>query len=301
VSPQSPFYQQAQVNQQNWQAQLQDVVQLQWASWIADWGQHPQLQFAIAQAQGIAPDHPRHPQAQALLGRWQKILERQQDQPYLDTAKRLAKDGTLMNLQLAIAQARRITLGRALRTEAQTWIAYWKKRVEAQEDQPILTAAQGLADRGNWAAAMETAGKIGPKRALYQQAQAAIALWSSELNPPEDRSEPTVEIAPAPYQERVYPENVYPENVYPENAYQENVPADSADLAEPTPLEDIASSESSAPPESSVPIESSVPPESSASSEETAPEPTESGDSATESSGNAFEGYYDQRYFENSQ
>lgn len=181
VKPDSPFYAQAQAAQQTLEAQLDDGIQLYYATLSARLGQHSTLALAIEQAQQIAPDRPRRIQAQTLIAYWRDEIERIEDQPYLDTAIALAQPGEISDLQAAIAEASRILQGRSLRNEAQGRIATWQTQIETLEDQPILDRARSLASDGQLGAAIETAATIRAGRALYASAQAAIYDWETQL------------------------------------------------------------------------------------------------------------------------
>jgi hypothetical protein len=265
VSPKSFFYRQAQISAQKWQMQLNDLNQLQIAHWVAAWGQRPQLEFAIVQANAIAPPSPHRTMAQSMLSRWRRALENIEDRPYMAQAKQSAKGGTLANLKLAIAQASRVTLGRAMRTESQTYIAQWKKQLETLEDQPILTQAEALAAQGKVALAIEKANQIQVNRALYGTAQAAIARWQPQI--PEWQPEMAIESVAPP------PSYAPPEWV------------------EPVPEAAIAPA-AEAPPPVTAPAAPEAP----------APDPAPIEPAAIESPAEeSFEGFYDQRYFEGSQ
>jgi hypothetical protein len=181
VKPDSPFYRQAQAAQQTLQAQLDDGIQLYYATLSAKLGQHSSLELAIGQAQQIAADRPRRIQAQTLIAYWQDEIERIQDQPYLDAAIALAQPGEIANLQAAIAEASRIVQGRSLRNEAQGWIATWQDQIETLEDQPILDRARSLANDGQLGEAIKTAATIRSGRALHESAQSAIYTWETQL------------------------------------------------------------------------------------------------------------------------
>lgn len=182
ISSDSRFYAQAQDSLKSWEMQLKDTTQLQYAQVMADLGQRDQVQTAIAQAKGIAPDQPRRLQAQTLIAHWQNEVERLADRPYLLFARQLAQPGTIPALKSAIAEAGKVQMGRVLRGEAQGLIYEWSWQIQAIEDRPFLTMARLQADQGNLMAAIRAAATVRPGRALYYEAQAAIADWQAELN-----------------------------------------------------------------------------------------------------------------------
>lgn len=98
----------------------------------------------------------------------------------MDKAQALAKQGKLNE---AIAVAEKIQPNRALYNQAQTGINDWKNKLRDAEiaaDQPILDRAYGLAARQRLTMAIEVASQIAPDRALYDEAQAAIDIWTDE-------------------------------------------------------------------------------------------------------------------------
>jgi soluble cytochrome b562 len=181
VPSDSPFYQKAQDLEKNLRLQLADLSQLYYAAFWAGLGQKSTLDLAIDQARQILPDRPRRIQAQTLIAHWYDEIERIEDQPYLDRANALAASGEIPDLQAAIAEASLVPQGRALRRTAQGLIAAWRDQIETIEDQPTLDQAWGLANAGNLGEAIDTAQRIRPGRALYNQAQSAIDTWQAQL------------------------------------------------------------------------------------------------------------------------
>lgn len=178
----SRFYAQAQESLRSWDAQLKGITQLQYAQAMADMGQRDWVQNAIVQAQTLPPKHPRRLQAQTLIAHWQNEVERLEDRPYLLFARQVAQPGTIPALKAAIAEANKVQMGRALRSEAQGLIYEWTQQIQAIEDRPFLTMARIQADQGNLTEAIRVAAGIQPGRALYSEAQTAIDNWQAELN-----------------------------------------------------------------------------------------------------------------------
>lgn len=197
IQPQSQFYQAAQTSLASWEVQLANLNQLQLAQLVAGLGQPQLLKAAIAQAQTIAPNHPRRLQAQTLIAHWQHELERLEDQPILARAQQWAATGEIESLRAAIAEASQIVLGRALRDEAQALIYSWHRQIQVLEDQSLLRLARSRASQGNLQHAIQTANRIRPDRALYAQAQTAIRDWQTELQRIETTNQPTTEATPS--------------------------------------------------------------------------------------------------------
>ncbi len=180
VKPDSPFHNQAQLFKTSWQAQLQDLIQLKYASAAADFEHPAMLNLAVKQAQQIDPDAPRRLQAQTLIAHWQRETERIEDQPMVDRALHLAKGGSIDSFKAAIAAASQVPLGRALRQQSQTLIASWRSQIQTLEDRPQLEQATDLAQQGNLEQAIQMASQIGAGRALYRDAQTAIGDWRNQ-------------------------------------------------------------------------------------------------------------------------
>lgn len=181
IDPESPFYAHAQLSLKNWQQQIQDLTQLQFANLTASLGQRFTYKLAMDQAQVVGSDRPRRIQAQTLIAHWGQEIQRIEDRPYLAQAQKLAEPGGIPDLRQAIAVGSRIAAGRALWNEAQTLIARWTDQIEVIEDKPILAEAKALAQKGNLTGAIRTAAKIDGDRALYNEAQKAITGWRNQI------------------------------------------------------------------------------------------------------------------------
>lgn len=181
VPADSRFHPQAQSSVAAWRTHLDGMGQLQLAQLAGRVNQRESLALAISQAEKVPIGHPRRVQAQTLMAHWQQEIERIEDRPHLAKAHELAQDGSLDGLRAAVAEANQISLHRALRGEAQSWIYIWQNQVQTLEDQPILDRAQDLARQGQLSQAIVEASGITPKRALYNDAQAAIATWRSQI------------------------------------------------------------------------------------------------------------------------
>lgn len=187
ISPDSPFYAKAQESLVAWHQKLDDLVQLQYASTLAQIGQKPTYEMAIAKAEQITQERPQRLQAQTLVSHWKKEIQRLEDRPILNQAVRLASAGGKENLKLAIAEASKVRQGRALRVQGQTYIAEWTDRIETIEDQPMMTKAKQLAEGGNLRGAIAEASKVKKGRALYKDAQSSVKGWVAQIQTNEDR------------------------------------------------------------------------------------------------------------------
>ena len=187
ISPESPFHGEAQTFIQDWRAQLEDLRLLQSAHMLASLGQASAYRLAIAQAAEIGPDRPRRLQGQTLIAHWQNQIERIQDRPILVAADRLSSPGTIPALRAAITKASEVELGRALRIEAQTRIADWRREIQVIEDRPIINEANALASADQLREAIEVAQRVQPGRALYPRAQSLIEGWTAQIQIAEDR------------------------------------------------------------------------------------------------------------------
>lgn len=186
IEPSSPFYSAAQPLLKEWQLQLADLRTLQLANVVAGLQQPWSYQYASQLAWIIDANRPGRLQAQTLIAHWEDEVERVEDRPYLRQASALAQKGTISALEMAIAEARKVLLGRALRIDAQTLIADWSNRIEIIQDQPILNQANTLAQAGTLQEAITVAQGITADRALYDQAQAMIIDWTQTIEIQED-------------------------------------------------------------------------------------------------------------------
>lgn len=182
----SSFYQTAQQSLKAWKAELEDLRTLQFASNVASLRQGWAYDYAADLAATVELERPRRLQAQTLIAHWQDEMERIEDRPFLIRAATLARKATIPALQAAIAEARNVALGRALRVDAQTKIAAWLDQIEVIQDQPILNEANQLASDDKLREAIEVAKQIQNDRALHEQAQAMIQDWTRTIQIEED-------------------------------------------------------------------------------------------------------------------
>ena len=163
------------------------------------------LQAAIAEARRVEIESPLRIRAQTLIAEWEGSIEKREDQPILDKANALAKQG---DLYAAIEKAEEIESNRALYDDAQDAIDGWTSKIQVAEDDPILDAAAALANQGRYSEAIAKASEVGYGRALYYEAQDLIGRWIAERNRIEAARRPP---EPEPYQEEQYfePEDQY--------------------------------------------------------------------------------------------
>jgi hypothetical protein len=172
-----PLYKQAQNLIARWQQEIADVKILDLASKLAAPGGVKDLSAAIGQLQTIPESNPRYAESRSQIARLSRQIQLLEDSPFLQKANELANTGDPNALESAVAEARRISQGRALYGEAQTKIQAWVDRRQRLQDQPFLDKAQQLAASGNLAEAIEMARRIRPGRVLYEQARSSIRNW----------------------------------------------------------------------------------------------------------------------------
>ena len=176
-----PLYKQAQDLVGRWQQEIADVKVLDLASRLAAPGGVNDLRAAIAQLQTVPESNPRRSEVRTQINRLSRQIELLEDSPYLQRANDLANTGDPNSLEAAVAQASRISQGRALYGEAQGKIQAWIERRQRLQDQPFLERAQQLAARGNLAEAIEMARRIRSGRVLYEEARSNIRNWESQF------------------------------------------------------------------------------------------------------------------------
>lgn len=145
------------------------------------------LESAILQAQRLRRDRPLYSRAQTLIRQWRLEI---QDVTRLDTARQVARPGTVSDLRAAIAESQMIPDGNPRASEAQRLESEWLSQIQRIEDQPILDQANQLAQQGTVAAlqqAIATAQQIQPGRTLSSTAQDRIATWTAQVQRLEDQ------------------------------------------------------------------------------------------------------------------
>lgn len=180
VPPGRPMYDRAQKLIRTWRLEIQAMTYLEEAERLAAGGGLGDLSAAIAEARSVAESNPRHGEAQRKINQWTSRIEAIEDRPILDQAEALASGGTDSGLQQAIAEANKIRRGRALHSEAQRRIGQWRSQLQRNQDRPILSEAQSLANRGDLDKAISVAQKIQRDRALYDEARSNITRWRNE-------------------------------------------------------------------------------------------------------------------------
>ncbi|MBE9094154.1 hypothetical protein [Tychonema sp. LEGE 07203] len=176
-----PLYKQGQDLVGRWQQEMADVKTLDAASRLAAPGGVNDLRAAIAQLQTVPQSNPRSQEALREIARLSRQIELLEDSPYLQRANDLAVAGDPNSLEAAVAQASRISRGRALYGEAQTKIQAWIERRQRLQDQPFLDRAQQLAAGGNLGEAIEMARRIRSGRVLYEEARSNIRTWEAQF------------------------------------------------------------------------------------------------------------------------
>ncbi|XGB42188.1 MAG: hypothetical protein LVS60_18895 [Nodosilinea sp. LVE1205-7] len=109
ISPDSPYYGQAQSSITTWHGYLGDLAKLQTAEITGRLQRIDSLKLAIAQAQQIPLGDPVRVRAQTLIAHWRLTIEGLEDRPLLVQAHQLAQSSTIPNLQAAIATAQKLS------------------------------------------------------------------------------------------------------------------------------------------------------------------------------------------------
>ncbi|MDE5090324.1 MAG: hypothetical protein O4750_00610 [Trichodesmium sp. St18_bin3_1_1] len=175
-----PFYSKAQELISLWEQEIADVTIIEEGKKLALPRGISDFKAAIAKVQTISPYNPRGKEATTLIKAWSRELQRQEDQPFLEKAKKLASFGDMSSLQAAISEASQIGRGRTLYQEAQSQINRWTEQVERFQDQPIIAQAELLASSGKIEQAITKAQEIKSGRILYNQARAKIQQWQAQ-------------------------------------------------------------------------------------------------------------------------
>ncbi|MGL5064564.1 MAG: hypothetical protein ACRC62_31630 [Microcoleus sp.] len=228
-----------------WRREIQRVEDqsfIMLAKQLAEPGTVEGLRAGMAQAVLISLNRPRRVEAQTLLAAWAKRIEVVEDQPFLDAALALAKQGKLGE---AIDKASEIKSGRTLYAKAQDNVYKWVSELQIAQDRPILDRAAELASQGRLSAAINVASQISYGRALHSEAASSIGRWSAELganSAPPPAAAPVREAAPAPAEQYAPP----PQEQYAPPPQEEYVPPP-APAPEPEPYYPPARQEAPAP------------------------------------------------------
>lgn len=162
----------------DWQSQIeriQDQPILQQARLMANSGN---LADAINIAEQIASGRALYDEAQAEIQTWTAQIQRIQDQPLLDLARRYANQGDLLQ---AINIAGQIASGRALYDEAQTEIQSWQAQTQGRDrlQQAYNAATAGTPDM--LINAIQLANEVPEDNPARAEATQMIHRWSWQV------------------------------------------------------------------------------------------------------------------------
>ena len=169
------------------QTEVEDFIALADAQRSAWTGSVSGLELAISQAQQIDSSRSNYQEAQRLISRWQLEIE---DVGRLEKARTLALQGTLVDLNAAIAEAQLIPASNPRSREARREINNWRARVQTIEDRPYLDRADQLAilqDINSLEAAIAEASQIRRGRALYPEARRKVRKWRAKVQRIQDQ------------------------------------------------------------------------------------------------------------------
>ncbi|MBR8836698.1 MAG: chromosome segregation ATPase [Stigonema ocellatum SAG 48.90 = DSM 106950] len=165
----------------HWVAQIQtieDQPYLDRAEQLALVDDMNALQAAIAEASQIRRGRALYKDAQSKIATWIEKVQRIQDQPYLDQARELARNG---DIPAAIAVAQQIPSRRALSGEAQGAIDDWRGQIRARENwqKAREVALAGTPDA--LAEAIRIGNRVPNSSLLRNDVNVALDQWSQQL------------------------------------------------------------------------------------------------------------------------
>ena len=255
IAPDRPRRLQAQTLIAHWKREIQqqeDRPHLVQARQLAKANTIPALQQAIVAAQQIPLNRALRPEAQGLIYVWRQRIQTIEDQPILDRARSIARQGKLGE---AIRVARQIPADRALSTEARLAIRNWQGQIRARELARIQAIREQAAEATRRRQARRSTAAIEPQRDVESIAPLPedASPSSAETKPSRQspRSEAATEAAPPVSRGSISP----PERIPPQR--QVAPPAEPAPLPAPQPP--------AAPP---VPAEPAPPPVAESASDE---------------------------------
>ena len=145
------------------------------------------IEDAIEEARKLKKDSEYYPLGQKLIRRWQLEID---DVANLSKARELARAGTILSLNKAIAQAREIPSANPRYSEARQEIAKWRGQIQTIEDRPVLNRARELSYGNNvkaWQRAIAEANLIASSSPVYSEAQGYVRTWRGNIQRVEDR------------------------------------------------------------------------------------------------------------------
>ncbi|HIK39148.1 hypothetical protein [Thermoleptolyngbya sp. M55_K2018_002] len=157
------------------------------AQWLPSLRQVWSVREAIAALSEIPASSAFYAIAQTELNTQHAVLD---DLRQLQTAGLVASLGQRTTLDWASRLAQQIAPDRPRRLQAQTLAAHWQQETQRIQDMPQFLQAQALAQPGHIAdlqAAIAAARQIPRDRALWTEAEQAIATWSRQIQTLEDR------------------------------------------------------------------------------------------------------------------
>lgn len=178
ISPNRALYEEAQAKIATWRdkiERIEDQPILDRAIRLANQGS---LERAVVTAQKIAPNRVLYQDAQGRIENWRDKIERIEDQPILDEAAELAKEG---QLEEAILTAQQINSNRALYQEAQMNIRSWRNDLAAREN---LREASQIAEAETVDAltrAIKNVTQAFDSETYRYQAERLLNRWSEQI------------------------------------------------------------------------------------------------------------------------
>lgn len=177
----NPRYQEARDAISRWVRQvetIEDRPYIDRATQVASFGSVSALQEAVQEASRVAQGRALYSEAQGKIGEWTRSIQRQQDQPYLNQARALARAG---NLPAAIAAAQQIKSGRVLAGEAQRDIQNWQAELQGRQRlQEAYQAANGGTPQA-LLTAIRLAGQVPDAATGRGEATVAANRWGYQL------------------------------------------------------------------------------------------------------------------------
>jgi hypothetical protein len=138
------------------------------------------LKAAVHLAGKITKDRPMGEEVTVAVAEWTEKIQTIEDQPILENAQALAKQG---HLSKAIEVGNRIAPGRALYKDMQSDVRYWSLELQEIADRRTLQQAISTYRRGNISNAINIAASIGRRSPVYGEARSYVADWRLLIAP----------------------------------------------------------------------------------------------------------------------
>ncbi len=182
ISSSNPRGSEARKEINRWRNQVETIEdrpileRAQQLAWLNDLNS---LQAAISEARQIRRGRALYSEAQRKISTWTATVQRIQDQPYLDQARMMARNGDLTGAINTVQPI--VSSGRSLAGEARKAIDDWQGQIRARENWGRATQVAAASTPEALSQAIGLADRVPRNSTLRMDANIAINQWSQQL------------------------------------------------------------------------------------------------------------------------